>query len=238
MNYLEEKMSYNFINMPRDLTIFISGTTSVGKTTVARILVNKCDQILVMQEYDLIREAVRSIYFDRIPQSLEYEKIMNSSTSCLSYQDLQTQSYLLIKPLIAVCKRLKSKGIPAVIEGVNICFDTLFNSPEFLQYLSETNNNYFFNLYLENENEHKQRLIKHKSLTQNKDFEKIFSSVRKNNLRLHESARKFEINNTLKIDGYSEIKLNVYDINLSDDKIRNDSNKAAEAILLLFINTL
>ena len=54
----------------------------------------------------------------------------------------------------------------------------------------------------------------------------------------NESARKFEINNTLKIDGYSEIKLNVYDINLSDDKIRNDSNKAAEAILLLFINTL
>ena len=81
-------------------------------------------------------------------------------------------------------------------------------------------------------------MIKHKSLTENKDFEKIFSSVRENNLRLHESARKFEINNTLKIDGYFEIKLNVYDINLSDDKIRNDSNKVAEAILSLFINTL
>ena len=78
----------------------------------------------------------------------------------MQYNELNDQCRLILDPLEKVCYRLMDKGMPAIIEGVNLSFEAMFEKNDSLYSTSlNSNDTLFLNLYVNNESEHKNRLI-------------------------------------------------------------------------------
>lgn len=168
------------LNIPRDYKIFISGATGVGKSTIARNLLNIIPDFVIIEEADMLREAVRgendriidliSNYATQNNQGelfnkealkilLKYDSL-KSSTVDLHYEELNEQCKLILEPLEKVCFRLMNKGMPAIIEGVNLSFEAMFDNPDSLYFVSlDSKDTLFLNLYVNNSKEHRNRLI-------------------------------------------------------------------------------
>lgn len=155
--------------LPPDTIIFISGASGVGKTTISRKLLDYFPEILVIQEVDLIREVVRSYneifkLKSHLPRECEWLKqllnndILQKSTSQLTLKEMLHQSMFLILPIKAICKRLKKKGIPAIIEGTNIVYEQLINTSHEGKYFIDSTNIIYFNLYVSNATIHRKFL--------------------------------------------------------------------------------
>lgn len=175
---IEEKSL--LLNIPRDYKIFISGATGVGKSTIARNLLNIIPDFVIIEEADMLREAVRgendriidliSNYANQNNQGelfnketlkllLKYDSL-KSSTVDLHYEELNEQCKLILEPLEKVCFRLMNKGMPAIIEGVNLSFEAMFDNPDSLYFVSlDSKDTLFLNLYVNNSKEHRSRLI-------------------------------------------------------------------------------
>ena len=176
------KLEYDssLLKISRDYKIFISGATGVGKSTIARNILTIVPEFVIIEEADMLREAVRGEN-DRIIQIisdyanqknkgkafgkeslknlLNYE-ILKKSTVDLNNIELNTQCKLILDPLEKVCFRLMDKGMPAIIEGVNLSFEAMFEEKNsFYSTSLNSSDTLFLNLYISNENTHKERLI-------------------------------------------------------------------------------
>lgn len=218
---LDKKVNYE---IPRDFLIFISGATGVGKSTLARKLLMEIPQLVIIEEADMLREAIRSendrivkhivdhfskiegINKEALRKLLKYD-ILKSSTINLEYEDINEQCRLILEPLTGVCFRLMDKGMPAIIEGVNLSFEAMFEDKEsFYSTFLDDNNKIFINLYLSDGNEHKNRL-RQRSNERREDSRKKqtymqkFDNIRKTNENMRMGAQEYA-------DKYS----NVYNI--------------------------
>jgi len=161
--------------------VIISGSNGVGKTTVARKLLQNHPEFIVVQNIDILREVVRNTY-NKFPKCNSNLQLLNKSASELTYKELLLQSELLIDPILSVCRRLHYKHIPAIIEGINICYEVLFNNYEFQQFIKCHKNIVFINLYLSNSQEHYERVANRiiDDSTKEKQLNK-FDNIRSNN---------------------------------------------------------
>ena len=236
-NKIENKLSSNIqeieidsslLKISRNYQIFISGATGVGKSTIARNLLNIIPEFVIIEEADMLREAVRGEN-DRIIQKiseyatkknrgkmfsveslrhlLKYD-ILKKSTIDLQYSEINEQCKLILEPLEKVCYRLMDKGLPAIIEGVNLSFEAMFEKTNSL-YTTALNSKdtLFLNLYLDDETEHKERLIqrsndrRENSETRHKYLQKLSNIRNSNDAQMH------------KAEEYSKKYFNVHNIN-------------------------
>ena len=100
------------------------------------------------------------------------------------------------------------KGLPAIIEGVNLSFEAMFEKTNSL-YTTALNSKdtLFLNLYLDDETEHKERLIqrsndrRENSETRHKYLQKLSNIRNSNDAQMH------------KAEEYSKKYFNVHNIN-------------------------
>ena len=207
----DKKINYD---IPRDFLIFISGATGVGKSTLARNLLMEIPELVIIEEADLLREAIRSendrivkhivdhfskiegINKESLRKLLKYD-ILKSSTINLEYEDINEQCRLILEPLTGVCFRLMDKGMPAIIEGVNLSFEAMFEDNEsFYSTFLDDNNKIFINLYLSDSNEHKNRLRqrsneRREDARKRQTYMKKFDNIRKTNENMRIGAQKY-----------------------------------------------
>lgn len=207
----------NNIEISREFQIFISGATGVGKSTIARQLLMTIPQFVLIEEADMLREAIRSendriveqivshfngmegINRESLQELLRYD-ILKKSTIDLQYDDINEQCKLILEPLERVCFRLMDKGMPTIIEGVNLSFAAMFEDSEssYSTFLDD-NNKLFLNFYLSNQNEHKERL-KQRSEERREDARKRqrymqrFQNIRRTNDQMQQKAQEYANN--------------------------------------------
>ena len=162
-------------NIPSDLIIIISGSSGIGKSTIARQLLKESPDSFIIEEWDLIRESIRtnnSHIFKNISQmfrgqiekiDMELENILhcrllNFSTTELTVNEILEQSQIFISPLISICHRIQSKGLCAIIEGVNLPIRFLLSQPGTSKYFLNSKNIVLVNLYATNYELYKERL--------------------------------------------------------------------------------
>lgn len=163
--------------MGKYVGIFIAGPPGIGKTTFARALLKSCSDFLVIQEVDIIREALRGSvdnvssflrsiddnYMGKMSILDNYLSMWNDckvnlSTDKLNHQEFINQCEMLLNPILQIAKRLIHKNIPFIIEGVNIYFPSLYNSQVFQSIMKD---NDILCMYLTSSNYtlHKKRYI-------------------------------------------------------------------------------
>ena len=214
-----------------DLIIFITGTTATGKSTLAKNLLNEFKNSLWLEEYDIIREAIRK-YSDNISNILQiYIKdsnlksqidnelkleLLNKSTSSLEYSQILEQSDILIEPLISICKRLIRKRIPCIIEGTNLCLEALFKNSCFLDFLLNHKSIIFINMYISDSDEYKKRIMSRDKGRGENTHQKNFKNILKNNKLYFDYADKFCKISLIKYKN-NEIKLNLLNVDNTTD---------------------
>lgn len=169
----------------KESIIFISGSNGVGKTTIARKILEKHKEYIIIQNVDLLREIVRSMEEKCHNLTPKEQYILNSSAYELDFDNQMKQCKLLLRPIVSVCKRLHAKKIPAIIEGINICYNILLSDSEFIECLKKFDNISFINLYLSDEIEHFNRIINRNNddLTLNKQIN-CFNNIRRNSFKI------------------------------------------------------
>lgn len=189
-----------------DTTLFISGASGVGKTEVSRLLLKTFPQFLILQEVDIVREAVRG-YRESVVNSTNleydsfYDNILFKSTSELSISDFISQSIQLEKPIRNVCNRLKSKKIPTIIEGTNLLFNRLLTQECENGYFINSPNMFFVNLFVSDGSIHQKRWIQKGKKNIYKDTNVDFSNLIKINdyLKTETECAINRFNSTVKI---------------------------------------
>lgn len=230
----------SLLKISRDYLVFISGATGVGKSTIARNLLNIIPEFVIIEEADMLREAVRgendriiekiakyaqernrgkSFSKQNLQNLLKYDTL-NKSTIDLQYSELNDQCKLILEPLEKVCYRLMDKGMPAIVEGVNLSFEAMFEKKDSLYYtLLNSHDTLFFNLYVSNEEEHKNRLIqrsndrRENAQTRHKYLQK-FNNIRNANNQQSSKALEYaqKYSNVYNIDTTGSIEYTISQI--------------------------
>lgn len=153
-------MNYRRLNILKEQLpslLFISGMPGVGKSTIAHnILINNPDYIII-EEVDIIREALRgyiNLNSDVLNISNNYKKIINCASYELNFEEFLYQCKILQPSILAICLRLQRKKIPAIIEGVNLDYISMYQSLEinFLDFLC-------INFHISDEKRHHENLL-------------------------------------------------------------------------------
>lgn len=225
----------NMHKIPTNTIVFISGASGVGKTTIARKILEYIPEIIVIEEIDLIREAIRSnnksieakllnSKSNLTPQQIDAilnTNLINKSTSELSINEVKLQSELLLEPLIMICKRLQEKALPAIIEGVNLSFQQLLLSNYF-----DSSNMFFVNLYSSDEKRHKERIdTRCKKRNTKKIPVENFKRIRDVNDYLYEQTQNIINETSFNIS----LNHNIYNINTTTN-IEGDVNAEIDNI--------
>lgn len=137
------------IELPKGLVVFISGVPGVGKTTISYELLRMFDEFRIVEETDLIREALRG-YSEYIKDSFEDKELcfldeieIAHNKKFLRYGEAKKQCEHMKKSFEKIVRRQKRKGISTIINGVHIV-------PEVLDGFCEIDHVLFFNLSLNN----------------------------------------------------------------------------------------
>lgn len=207
------------------IIVFISGSNCVGKTTIARNILQNHPEFIVIQNVDILREIVRSTYneFDLYNGNFT---LLNKSASELTYDKLLLQTEILLPSIISTCKRLKNKQISAIIEGIDICYESLFKNDEFQQFTKEYKNIIFVNLFLSDRNEHYKRIANRNvdSITKEKQL-KNFENIRNTNDIMNSVVNK--LNKQSKSS--NELIINI-DTLMTDSKMQSNIDRITSII--------
>ncbi len=153
--------------LKNDLIILISGSSGIGKTTIAKQLLKILPDSFIIEEWDLIREALRTNNsniiktlsdtfrgqiedLDNQLEDIFHCIILNRSTSDLTVDEILEQSKIFLYPLMSICKRIQKKKLCAIIEGVNLPIKLLLTSKETKEFFEISENIVFVNLYATN----------------------------------------------------------------------------------------
>lgn len=208
-----------------DTIVLISGASGVGKTTIARTLLQYVPELIIMQEVDLLREAIRTYSstlkekYDLNDMSLVSDlSIFMKSTSELSIQEIKIQTQMINGVIAGICKRLQAKKIPAVIEGVNISIERLFEDELTREYYLNAPNIYIFNLYIKDAHVHRQRMNRRAQLADSPIIsEELFKNIRAYNDYLFNQTQK-HIKQSQRLTDESQRKPLVFNIDVSIEK--------------------
>lgn len=130
--------------------LFISGVPGVGKTTISYKLLKKFNEFRIIEETDILRDALRGYnetlilkYGQSIKEMLNNIHIYDN-TKLLSFSEAKQQCMIMKKSIENIVARQKRKGIATIINGVHIV-------PEILKDLADLSHILFVNLYVSNE---------------------------------------------------------------------------------------
>lgn len=129
----------------------------MGKTTISYELLKKFDTFRIIEETDLIREALRG-YNEFIKNqfgnqvNFVFDKIIiTDHTKLLTFEEAKIQCKTMKKSFEHIIFRQQRKGIATIINGVHII-------PEVLNDITNSNHVIFINLYVTNEHEIRERI--------------------------------------------------------------------------------
>lgn len=170
--------------LPPDCKVFISGAPGVGKTTIANKLLPffESDNLEVI-EVDFIKDVLRedfdlfsSIITDLAPcnylmenaqKKIKHQRqIIEPSSYKLEYEKLLEQNDYIFKRLISACNKREEKGVPTILEGVNLSIDIIHD--EYKNFPSLLRNIFLIDLFMENKEGHRHRL-EHRNIKRNID---------------------------------------------------------------------
>lgn len=217
--------------METPLLLIISGSSGVGKSTLAHKLLKMWKKPIILETFDLIREAIRAYEQNYTINNDDFKNILNSSSYHLELNDFIQQCKVLLPALKSISMRLQNKNIPAIIEGVNLDPITILTSNLSQNYFNLRKNTIFINLHISNKAEYLQRL------TDKLNRQKIpcieFDYNEKNFKRseeLYNRLEKFILENP----HYQ----NIYNIDISNKKITNVCIKPVlrEIVSLIYDN--
>lgn len=136
---------YSTFQLPDDLIVFISGIPGVGKTTISHRLLKEYDQFRIVEETDIIRDALRG-YNQHL--KTEYNSIMTDEiyphSVFLTYEMARQQCKIMKLPIVNIVDRQRRKKIPSIINGVHII-------PEELYAALPSSNIVYINLFINSE---------------------------------------------------------------------------------------
>jgi len=178
-----------YFEVPPGFVIFISGVPGSGKTTISYELLKKFDVFRIVEETDLIREALRGYneyikdeFKDRI-QFLFDEIEISDHTKLLTMDEARQQCKFMKNSLENIVLRQQRKGIPSIVNGVHVI-------PEILDGIFENRNIIYVNLYVNSEKKIYDRLfnrnpnsymLNHTPLIFQTNVDLYFSTLKKSN---------------------------------------------------------
>ena len=133
----------------KDLIVFISGVPGVGKTTVSYELLKRFSVFRIIEETDLMRDALRG-YRELLCEKagVELNSLLDefevfSSKKLLTLSDAENQCRIMRKSIENIVDRQQRKRIPSIVNGVHIV-------PHVLSNLASRPHLVFINLYVNN----------------------------------------------------------------------------------------
>ena len=152
-----DQYNRSFLTIPEDLIVFISGVPGVGKTTISYELLRAFSAFRIIEETDLVREALRG-YNDFICAEFGAEvqafidRIeIHDRMKFLSFEEAKQQCRIMKNSFEKIIARQQRKGIPSIINGVHII-------PEILDGIAQNHNIVYINLFINNQLEIYNRL--------------------------------------------------------------------------------
>lgn len=146
---LKENIDINNLDIPRGFILFISGVPGVGKTTISYKLLKQFNEFRIIEETDILRDALRGYneylvnqYGSPLKSMIEETEIF-AHTKLLTLNEAKQQCIIMKKPIENIVLRQQRKGISSIINGVHII-------PEVLKDLASDPNIVFVNLYVNN----------------------------------------------------------------------------------------
>jgi 2-phosphoglycerate kinase len=143
--------------IPDGLIVFISGVPGVGKTTISYELLKRYDVFRIIEETDLIREALRG-YNEYLKEKFkeDIQFIFNNieiygHNKLLTIDEAIQQCLFMKSSFEHIVARQQRKGISSIINGVHVI-------PEILDGLVGNKNIVYINLYINNEQEIHRRI--------------------------------------------------------------------------------
>lgn len=197
------------------LLLILSGSSGVGKSTLAHKLLKIWKSPIILETFDLIREAIRAYEPNYIiDNNADFKNILNSSSYDLQLNDFVQQCKVLLPALKSISMRLQNKNIPAIIEGVNLDPITILTSDLSSNYFSLRRNTIFVNLHISNKDVYLQRLIDRLRYQNSTCIEFDYSEkIFKRSKELYNRLEKFILHNP----HYQ----NIYNIDISNKRITN-----------------
>lgn len=133
--------------VPDGFVLFISGVPGVGKTTISYKLLKNFNEFRIIEETDILRDALRGyneFLIDKLGTSLKsiIDKIeIFPNTKLLTLTEAKLQCDIMKKPIENIVARQQRKGISSIINGVHII-------PEVLKELANNSKIVFINLFI------------------------------------------------------------------------------------------
>ena len=191
--------------VPNGFILFISGVPGVGKTTVSYELLKRFNEFRIIEETDILRDALRGYNefltdkFGVALKSMLKETEIFAHTKLLTLEEAKEQCIIMKSSIENIVMRQQRKGISSIINGVHII-------PEILKELANNSNIVFINLFIDNQETLRKRITQRdpKSYMQH-NIPLIF----KTNNDLFNSTKNLE---TLKKNSFFNINITSLDI--------------------------
>ena len=212
--------------------ILISGMPRTGKTTIARKILKSNSEYIVIEQVDVIREVLRcaldqtsKCFADKNPHKtyVEISRILHTSSYKLSDDDYLIQCKLLTPAIVAICNRLYQKGIPIIVEGVNIDIKTIISSED-VTFIAKSNEIIFINLF-RNDKKYKNDLSKKVVDCNDTPPLLVVEKMLKRSTWLYE-----RLNHVIK----DENAKNVFNVDLSNNTVFPHSTDLINHLILLY----
>jgi 2-phosphoglycerate kinase len=197
------------VKIPDGFIVFISGVPGIGKTTISYELLKHFDEFRIIEETDIVREILRG--YGEFLENEHSEKVdflksidITDHTVLLNINNAKRQCNIMKKSIEKIVVRQKRKGISSIINGVHII-------PECLDGIAENHNIIYLNLYINNENEIRERLAKRESQSYMLKYKNHINDIYQTNINLKKSTSKM-----LKRKGVIFNNIDVTDLNIKE----------------------
>ena len=167
------------LNLRKDLNeekpiIYLVGADSVGKSTIALRLKNRYNLDSVVG-VDVLRNGIGGLLKSQQLENSEITHLLTSHTSSLSQIEIDKRSEILFDPIIAMVDRLHHKKYSAIIEGVDISPNLLFE-----QHRVSRKFDIVINVCMKDEDEHMDRYNRRRASNTEGHHQDSIEEFRKN----------------------------------------------------------